>query len=362
MYIESITLKNFRNYEEESAVFSEGTNILYGDNAQGKTNVLEASYVGATTRSHRSAKDKDMIRFGQEEAHLQLSVRKRDVSHRIDMHLRKGKSKVVTVDGISLRKTSELFGLINIIFFSPEDLSIIKEGPSERRRFMDSELCQISRIYFSNLADYHKILEQRNDLLRSITFNRSLMDTLEVWDEQLVKFGKRIITERSNFIEMLKTVVLRVHKEITGGKEEIDIRYEPHVEADRFMDTLLDRRELDLKNGMTMTGPQRDDIGIYIDGKDVRTFGSQGQQRTAAITLKLSEIELVRQMINDSPILLLDDVMSELDGNRRDALLGCISGIQTLITCTGYDQFIKERIPLDRIYYVKQGTLKEITK
>ena len=359
MYIEKIYLENFRNYENLEAEFSDRINILYGDNAQGRTNVLEALYVGATTRSHRPVKDKDMIRFGEEESHIRMEVKKRNIGHRVDMHLRKGKSKTVMIDGIPIHRTSELFGLINIIFFSPEDLAIVKEGPAERRRFMDMELCQLSRIYYSNLSDYNKVLNQRNNLLRSISFNRSLIDTLEVWDEQLVSYGKRVIEERSNFIDMLRELVVRVHEEITEGRESIDIVYEPHVKADDFSDVLLDRREMDLKNASTMTGPQRDDIGIYIEGKDVRAYGSQGQQRTAALTLKLAEIELVRSVINDTPILLLDDVMSELDSKRRNALLGTIRNLQTIVTCTGYDDFIKERIPMDNIFHVVKGSLNK---
>ena len=360
MYIEKIYLENFRNYKKLEADFSDRINILYGDNAQGKTNILEALYVGATTRSHRPVKDKDMILFGEEESHIRIEVKKRNIGHRVDMHLRKGKSKTVMIDGIPIRRTSELFGLINIIFFSPEDLAIVKEGPAERRRFMDMELCQLSRIYYSNLADYNKVLNQRNNLLRSISYNRSLMDTLEVWDEQLVTYGKRVIEERSNFIDMLRELVIRVHGEITEGRENIEIKYEPQVKADDLSDVLLDRRDMDLKYATTTTGPQRDDIGIYIDGKDVRAYGSQGQQRTAALTLKLAEIELVRSVINDTPILLLDDVMSELDTKRRNSLLGTINNLQTIVTCTGYDDFIKERIPMDNIFHVVKGSVNKM--
>ena len=248
------------------------------------------------------------------------------------------------IDGLSIRRTSELYGLINIIFFSPEDLSIIKDGPAERRRFMDMELCQLSRLYYSNLSSYNQVLNQRNNLLRSIAFNQSLIKTLDVWDAQLVQYGKRIISERKNFIDMLRDIVIRVHGEITGGKESIEIRYEPFVKEEEFADMLVKKRDLDLKNNTTMTGPQRDDIGIYINGNDVRIYGSQGQQRTVALTLKLAEIELVRKMINDTPILLLDDVMSELDEKRRDALFGSLEGIQSIITCTGYDDFIRRKI------------------
>ena len=360
MYIESVALQNFRNYEALELGFSDRTNILYGDNAQGKTNVLEAAYVGATTRSHRMARDKDMIRFGEEEAHIRLNVKKRDVGHRIDMHLRRNKGKVVNIDGLPIRRSSELFGLINIIFFSPEDLSIIKDGPGERRRFMDMELCQLSRIYYSNLAGYNKVLNQRNNLLRSMAYQKGLEEMLDVWDEQLIQYGKRIITERQNFINMLREVVLRVHGKITGGRESIEIRYEPNVTAEDFADTLRKKRDVDLRNNATMTGPQRDDIGIYIEDNDVRVYGSQGQQRTAALTLKLAEIDLVRSMISDQPILLLDDVMSELDGKRRNALLEGIQDIQTIITCTGYDDFIRERVRMDRIYRVVRGEIENM--
>ncbi|MCR4838580.1 MAG: DNA replication/repair protein RecF [Eubacterium sp.] len=366
MYIESITLTNFRNYESLELGFSDKTNILYGENAQGKTNVLEAAYVGATTRSHRMARDKDMIRFGAEEAHIRLNVKKRNVGHRIDMQLRKTNGKTVNIDGLPIRRSSELFGLINIIFFSPEDLSIVKEGPAERRRFMDSEICQLSRIYYSNLADYNKVLNQRNNLLREILSRRSrhssceeLLETLDIWDMQLVQYGKRIIEERQNFIHMLYEVVERVHEKITGGREKVELRYEPSVSADRLEEQLKARRESDLRYAATSVGPQRDDIGIYINENDVRVFGSQGQQRTAALTLKLAEIELVKEMISDTPILLLDDVMSELDERRRDALLGSIDGIQTIITCTGYGDFIRERMQQDRVYQVIQGKITE---
>ena len=370
MYITSIHLENFRNYTEGDVVFTDKTNILYGDNAQGKTNILEAAYLSATTGSHRMSRDKDMIRFDCEESHITLNVMKRDVEHRIDMHLRKNKNKMVYVDRLPIKRTTELFGLINIIFFSPEDLSIVKEGPKERRRFMDMELCQLSRIYLNNLSDYNKVLVQRNNLLRSILYDHKgsagqLVDTLDIWDEQLVQFGKRVISERKNFIDMLRDVVVKVHEKITGGRETIDIRYEPSVDPEEFADSLVKRRDQDLKYTATSVGPHRDDIGIYIDQNDVRTFGSQGQQRTAALTLKLAEIELVKSMISDTPILLLDDVMSELDEKRRGALIESLDGIQSIITCTGYSDFIRERMSPEnaknnRIFRVSKGTVEEI--
>lgn len=357
MYIESLALKDFRNYEKLDMNFSKNINILYGDNAQGKTNILEAIYISATTKSHRNSKDKDIIRFGKDDSHIRLNLKKREVGHRIDMHLRRNQTKGVAIDGIPIRRSTELFGLINIIIFSPEDLSIVKNGPGERRRFMDMEICQLSRIYYSNLLRFNKILDQRNNLLKQINFNPKNADTLDVWDEQFIDAGKAIIKERTNFIEMINGIIKEIHGFLTSDKEKLEIKYEPNVEIDRFEKVLKEKRQIDLKNSITMTGPQRDDFGVFINGSDVRVYGSQGQQRTAALSLKLAEIEMVKKIINDNPILLLDDVMSELDSKRRDALLSRISDIQTIITCTGYDDFIRQRINVDKIYKISDGAI-----
>lgn len=357
MYIESLALNNFRNYENLDINFSDRINILYGDNAQGKTNILEAVFLSSTTKSHRNSKDRDIIRFGQEESHIRLNLKKRDVCHRIDMHLRKNKPKGVAIDGLPIRRGTELFGLINIIMFSPEDLSVVKDGPGERRHFMDMEICQLSKIYYANLLQFNKVLDQRNNLLKQIAYNPSLGDTLDIWDDQLVSVGKSIIKERSNFLNMMNDIIKDIHKNLTSENESIEIRYSPNVEEDRFEQVLKEKRNIDLKNLSTMTGPQRDDFEVIINGNDVRVYGSQGQQRTAALSLKLAEIELVKKIINDNPVLLLDDVMSELDSRRREALLESINGIQTIITCTGYDDFIKKRIEVDKVYKINNGKI-----
>ena len=356
MYIEQIALNNYRNYGALDISFDKGTNILYGMNAQGKTNILEAIYMAATTKSHRGSRDKEIIKFGEEESHIKLLVRKNDISRRIDMHLKKSKNKGVAIDGLPIRRSAELYGLLNIIFFSPEDLSIIKNGPVERRRFMDMELCQLSRLYYSNLSNYNKVLNQRNNLLRQIYFNKSLIDTLDVWDEQLMSYGIKVIKERENFIEMLGDIVRDIHKGLSGEKEELKIFYNKSVDENDFAEILKSKRDNDCKYESTQYGPHRDDISFFINDMDVRLYGSQGQQRTAALSLKLAEIELVRRIINDSPVLLLDDVMSELDSGRRNALLDAIKDIQTIITCTGYDDFIRERITIDKIYYIEAGS------
>lgn len=359
MYIKSLKLNNFRNYENLDIFFDKNTNILYGDNAQGKTNILESIYMSSTTKSHRGSKDREVIRIGQEESHIRVCINKCDVDHEIDMHIKKSKNKGVAVDGVSIHKTTELFGLLNVIFFSPEDLSIIKNGPSERRRFIDMELCQLNKLYYQNLSSYHKILNQRNSLLKQLVYNKSLMDTLEVWDDQLVLYGSRVIEERKRFVRMMNEIIYDIHYNLTSGKEKLEIVYEKSVDADKFKDTLIDKKNVDLNYASTQTGPHRDDISFLINGIDARKFGSQGQQRTVALSLKMAEIKLVKKIINDDPILLLDDVMSELDSKRRASLIDEIKDIQTIITCTGYDDFIKEQMTINSVYKVVNGTVSK---
>ena len=358
MFIESLALNNFRNYSEAEIKFSHGINILYGDNAQGKTNILEAIYMLATTKSHRSSKDKDIIRFDNDESHIRAEIIKNDINHRIDMHLRRNKNKGVAIDMLPIKRSAELFGLLNIIFFSPEDLTIIKDSPSERRRFIDMELCQLNKIYYSNLSTYNKILNQRNNFLKQISFDNKNSDMLDVWDAQLVDYGIKVIKDRNNFINMINEIIYDIHKNLTSGKEELRLIYDKNISEDLFANELCLKRDIDLRYQSTQIGPHRDDIIFMINDMDAKKYGSQGQQRTVALSLKLAEIELVKRLINDNPILLLDDVMSELDSTRRDSLLSSISGIQTIITCTGYDDFIKERINIDMIYKVSQGTLE----
>lgn len=357
MFIDNLALNHYRNYESAEISFSHGINILYGDNAQGKTNVLEAIYMLATTRSHRGSKDRDIIAFGKDECHIRADIVKNDIEHRIDMHLRKSKSKGVAIDMIPIRRSNELFGMVNIILFSPEDMTIIKDSPAERRRFMDMELCQLNKIYYSNLSSYNKVLNQRNNLLKQISFDRSQIDMIPVWDSQLVNYGIKIIKDRNNFIDMMNEIIPDIHSRLTSGKENLKLVYEKNINEDFFADALAEKQDIDIRYQSTQLGPHRDDITFMIDDMDVKKFGSQGQQRTVALSLKLAEIELVKKIINDNPILLLDDVMSELDSNRRDALLSSISDIQTVITCTGYDDFIKERLSIDKIYKVVSGVL-----
>ena len=357
MYIESLELNNYRNYEYLCMEFHAGTNILYGDNAQGKTNVLEAVYLCGTTKSHRGSKDREIIRFEQEESHIRMKVNKDGISHKIDMHLKKNKSKGIAIDGIPIRKASELFGIVNLVFFSPEDLNIIKSGPSERRRFMDSELCQLHKIYLQDLANYNKIINQRNKLLKDISFSPRLEETLDVWDIQMISYGKKIINLRKKFMIELNEIIKEIHKNLTGGKEEILLQYEPDVTEEEFEIRLRQEREKDLKYKMSSVGPHRDDFCVRVNGIDIRKYGSQGQQRTAALSLKMSEIYLVKKNIKENPILLLDDVLSELDSNRQNYLLKSIKDIQTMITCTGLDEFVQNQFDIHKVFHVINGTI-----
>lgn len=361
MYIKDLALMNFRNYENARITFSDGINILYGDNAQGKTNILEAIYVAGTTKSHRGSKDREMIRFGQEESHIRTDIRKDGMNRRIDMHLKKNKTKGIAIDLVPIHRSSELLGTMNMVFFSPEDLTIIKNSPVERRNFMDMELCQLDKIYVSELTGYKKVLDQRNNLLRQISFDKSKLDMLSVWNDQLVKYGIEIIKKRNHFIDLLNEIIPDIHKNLTSGKEKLNLVYEKNVETESFLSMLDEKQESDIKNQTTQTGPHRDDIIFLVNDMDVRRFGSQGQQRTVALSLKLAEIKLVKKIINDNPILLLDDVMSELDRSRQDALLDSIKEIQTILTCTGYDDFIKERLKINKVYKVTAGTIEEKT-
>lgn len=359
MIIESVELKNFRNYDKLKINFDKNINILYGDNAQGKTNILEALYLSGTSKSHRSNQDKDMIQFEKDEAHIRTVVLKNDLSYQIDMHLKKNKSKGIAINKIPIKKAANLFEIVNYVFFSPEDLNIIKNGPSQRRRFIDLLLCQMDKLYLYDLSKYNKILNNRNRLLKDIQYKNDLMDTLSVWDMQLLEYGKKIMQKRKDLIKNINFLSCNIHKKLTGEKEELLLHYEPSIQEDEFYETLLKNREKDIKFKNTSIGPHRDDILFQINQIDIRKYGSQGQQRTAALSLKLSEIELVKKYIKNTPILLLDDVLSELDANRQTYLLDCINDIQTIITCTGLDDFVNNRFHIDRLYKVVNGNVFE---
>ena len=366
MIIKSLELSDYRNYESLLINFDKGTNILYGDNAQGKTNILEAIYMSATTKSHKLSKDKEIIRFGKQEAHIRTIIEKDDIETRVDMHLRSSKSKGIAIDGVKIKKAAELMGLTKIVFFSPEDLSIIKNGPAERRRFIDIELCQLDNFYLYNLNNYNKIVNQRNNLLKNLFVNPELKDTLSIWDKQLISYGSKIIERRKQFIDQLNEIIASIHSNLSGEKEKLRLIYEPNVDIKSYASSLENSHDRDIKLKQTTIGPHRDDISFNVISEstnnieiDIRKYGSQGQQRTAALSLKLSEIELVKKITKDTPILLLDDVLSELDSNRQNFLLNSIGNIQTIITCTGLDEFVNNRFEVNKVFKVTNGSVSE---
>ena len=336
MKINSVEVGSFRNYNSAKLEFHSHTNILYGNNAQGKTNILEAVFVCGTTKSHKGCKDKELIKLGHDEAHIRMFIEKKQIQHKIDIHLRQNKAKGIAIDGIPIKRSSELLGLVNIIFFSPEDLKIVKNGPSERRRFINLELSQLDKVYLYELGEYNKALMQRNKLLKQISFKPSLYNTLDVWDSQLAGFGSKVIISREKFIKNLSVITKKINEKLTGGREHIELLYEPDIGADSFLSALKKNREKDLHFLSTSTGQHK---------------------RTCALSLKLAEIELVKEVTNDTPVLLLDDVLSELDRNRQNYLLDSIDNIQTIITCTGLEEFIDGRLSLDKVFCISEGTV-----
>ena len=355
MTVDELKIKDYRNYEEEEFSFSPGINLIVGDNAQGKTSILEALFYCAAGRSHRGSKDKELIRFEQEEAHIRLKLTRKEIDHVIDIHLKKTGRKGIAVDRQPLRKTVELFGTVNMVFFAPEDLYVIKSGPAERRAFLDEELCQLDVTYAHCLSQYNKALLQKSRLLKQIEEQPSLAETLEVWNEQLINYGVPVIQRRRQHVAELSEIIREKNAVLSDGKELLEAAYEPSAEAEAFGDKLAALKGRELASGLCLTGPHRDDVGLAINGADVRRFGSQGQQRTAALSLKLAEIDIIKRKTGDTPVLLLDDVLSELDTGRQKRLLAGIEDIQTVITTTGLDEETQKKFKTDKVFTIKDG-------
>jgi len=349
VYLKALSLKNFRNYERIELEFNKDFNILYGFNGQGKTNILEAIFVCASGRSHRTSKDMELIRFDGNEYNIKADVKRTDSSVTIEIIYEKNTKKKIRLNGIPVKKVGSLMGNLNAVMFSPEDLMIIKEGPSERRRFIDITMSQLKPSYFFDLQQYARILAQRNNLLKEIEKNKSLTGTLDIWDENLVKTGSRIIKKRHEFLSKLKNLAKEKHLSLTDGSEVLDIKYVPSfsikdLEEEKeiesaFLNMLERGRQKEILKGITLYGPHRDDYQLILNGKNIRMFGSQGQQRTAVLSVKLSELDIMKEETGEYPILLLDDVMSELDRDRQKYLFKYLKGIQIFITCTDKDIF-----------------------
>ncbi|OOM75871.1 DNA replication/repair protein RecF [Clostridium sp. BL-8] len=338
MYVKNISLVNYRNYSNLNIELAQNVNVFIGDNAQGKTNILESIYYGAFAKSHRTSKDRELISWNKSNAYISLLIGKNRLDKRIDINILRDGKKAIKVNNIKINKIGELFGTFNVVMFSPEDLKVIKEAPSLRRRLLDMELSQINSKYYFNLVQYNKILNERNILLKSKTFNE---DVLEVYDIQLIEYADYIISKRLEYIEKINIYGSQIHKEITSGKENINFIYNCTVNLDNFKNNyskkLKDNLLRDREKGLTSVGPHRDDFNIFINDVDVKTFGSQGQQRTSILTMKFSSLKIIKEVTGEYPVLLLDDVLSELDINRQIYILSTIQDIQTIITCTGID-------------------------
>ena len=360
MYFKSLELKNFRNYEELSLEFDPGLNLITGMNGRGKTNIIEGLYVMGMGKSFRTSKDREMIMFGRDEARASSVVVSDDGRETsIDINY-SGEGKLIRVDGVKLGRTIDLLENVYIVVFSPDDLRIIKDGPENRRRFLDRELCQLKPVYYSDLGNYKNVLRQRNALIRQGGGDEHL---LAVFDESLARYGVRIADERKSFVERIRSICAAIHSDISSSSEELVISYETdsvfegsfEEKAAQFREKLEKGREKDFFRGFTGFGPHKDDIGIDINGTDARLYGSQGQQRTAALSLKLAEIELIRSETGCRAVLLLDDVLSELDEGRQRYLIETMKDVQTFVTVTEIDAGLRELLPPGKSFVAEGG-------
>lgn len=355
--IERISFRNFRNLEENTLELVPGVNIIYGNNGMGKTNILESVYLCSTGRSHRTHKIASLINFEKQEAGVAVYKNNGSYTDKIYVNIRENEKKGIAINGISLKKTSELFGKLKTVMFSPEDMGLINDGPGLRRRFMDMELCQLSRVYCHSLEQYFKVLKNRNNLLKG--HEKNIRETVFVWDGQLVEYGRKIIDMREDFIEKISPFVQDIYKSITKGREKLEILYRPDTPSVELAERLEKGLERDIYYKKTHNGPHKDDIIFKINGSDVRLFGSQGQKKSLVLALKLSEIKLIKEETGEVPVLLLDDVMSELDRERQEFILKSLKGMQIILTCTGIDDFI-EKICKDKnnkVFFVKNGKI-----
>lgn len=397
MYIKTLKLKNYRNYDEIEVNFDPNINIIYGNNATGKTNLLESIYMCSTSKSHKNTKENDIINFNKNSSHIKLIFCREESTSQespkreiIDIQLNKESKKGIAKNGIKVEKLSDFLGFFNVIMFAPEDLNIIKDGPSVRRKFLDIEISQTDKVYVNIIKNYNKTLNQRNALLKDIyktTGNnrQDLITMLDTYDEQLVNYGLEVIKKRNENIKELAKKIYDIHLLISDNKEELIVGYEndiigastaspltvgddilssqvKNILCEIYLKKLKETRDLDIKNQFTIIGPHRDDIIFKVGDKDIRKFGSQGQKKTTAISLKLSELEMLKEKIKETPVLLLDDVFSELDETRQKLLVSSLKGIQTIITCTGIKKNIFDLLKPEKIFNVAENKVIEKTK
>lgn len=353
MYIKNIKLCNFRNYEQLDLGLNKNINIIYGDNAQGKTNILESIFLCSFGKSFRTTKEKEMIQFNKDSALVEILYQKKDRDGKIKIEI--GAKKQISVNGIKIKKLSELLGNINIVIFTPDDINILKNGPDKRRRFLNMMIGQLRPNYIYNLNMYLNTMEERNNYLRQIRENNKSVELLDIWDEKLAEYGEIVFKYRKEFIEKILNIINEIHSKITEEKENLKIIYTSNCEnKDKYLKLLKERRSLDILKGFTTKGIHRDDFMIYINDKEVSIYGSQGQNRTAVLSLKLAELNVVYNELGEYPILLLDDFMSELDEKRRKNFLNNIKDTQVILT--GTDKLDLQNVEYS-LYNVKKGEI-----
>lgn len=369
MHIEKLTLKNYRNYSDAELVFHPKVNIVIGDNAQGKTNLVEAIYVLAFGKSFRTPQDKDLIKMEEDFTHIAAKITKDQRDITIDFKCNNKQKKEIKVNGVPLKKLGELMGEVNVVIFSPEDLQLIKGTPALRRKYIDKSLSQIYPNYYGLLVDYNKVLKQRNNLLKQY-LKKGPDEMIEIWNEQLADLGAKIMKYRLDFLGELKKTAGFIHHQISQGKEVLTLEYistylpknlELQAVYDKIYSGMLvnlqNRLSLDIKRGYTSVGPHRDDIVFHINGIESKKFGSQGQVRTTALSLKLSEISIIKNTLDESPILILDDVLSELDHIRQNELIRFISDLQTFVTTTEINNIINENLSDSKMIQIENGLI-----
>ncbi|MDO5780107.1 MAG: DNA replication/repair protein RecF [Clostridium sp.] len=359
MFIKRLQMLNYRNYNVLDISLGPHVNVFMGDNAQGKTNILEGIYYCAFARSHRTSKDRELINWNSDNALLSVTVGRERLDKRIDISILKDGKKAIQINKIKIKKIGELFGNFNVVMFSPEDLKIIKDSPGVRRKFIDMELCQLNPKYYYNLVQYNKVLNERNSILRNRNINK---DILDIYDMQLVEFGYNIIIDRLEYIQKLNKYSTKIHSDITSGKEKIEFKYISTIKdleniKENFHSLLEKNRSRDCERGITSIGPHRDDFTVLINDIDTKSYGSQGQQRTAVLTIKFSSLKIIKELTGEHPVLLLDDVLSELDFSRKRYILSTIGDIQTIITCTGIEDLYEYLDDKSKVFKVKDGEI-----
>lgn len=357
MYIKNIKIKDFRNYNELDLDFNSKVNFILGQNAQGKTNLLESIYITSMGKSFRTSRDTEMIGFGKDFARVYCEISRNDMDGSVEIIIDRAGKKFVKLDGVKIKRASELLKNVYIVIFSPEDLKIVKDEPEKRRKFIDRELCQIKPSYYDSLSNYKKVLLQRNTYLKEETVDPSILD---IWDMQLAEYGKRVMRHRSEFIEKLDFISSEIHGKITDGRENLSIKYAPNVDfKDDLYEILKKSCDNDMRQRTTTRGPHKDDLEFFIDRINVRNFGSQGQQRTCALSLKLAEINIIEDETGEKPVLLLDDVMSELDSMRQKFLIKSLEDIQLFITTTEMSERLLEEFNKKNIFIVTKGNVEK---